>query len=375
MFNQDNLILVGGSGSATRLYMYVNKTADDVTTTSYFSERDLNLGDQVIVVSGEGYNNCALYSVTATNNLDATVTLSVLKVGTFASLTATILNATTVNATTVNATTANITTLDLGTNTITDGNLTGAWAGLTNLTMSGTLDLGTNTIYDGNMTGNWALNGGNVSGVGTIGCGAITSTGQHIFTKGSVLPDNGGIAHYSNDILYIKGGTAGVTLFNSGNDTLSVSSTSTKFERNNVNMFEMTDTLHTFKSGKVQVDDTSADSIKTAGGISVAGKVNLSTDAELTIASGAITITKSFHRVDTEGDSASDNLTTINGGAEGDILILRAEDSARTVVVKDGGGNLLLSGDFSLDNVQDTITLINIDGTNWGEISRSDNAA
>jgi hypothetical protein len=51
-------------------------------------------------------------------------------------------------------------------------------ANIGDLSMSGTIDLGTNTIYDGNMTGNWAMNGGNVSGMGTLGCGAITSSGK-----------------------------------------------------------------------------------------------------------------------------------------------------------------------------------------------------
>jgi len=46
-----------------------------------------------------------------------------------------------------------------------------------NLYLAGTIDLGTNTITDGTMAGNWAFGGGNFSGVGTIGSGAITSTG------------------------------------------------------------------------------------------------------------------------------------------------------------------------------------------------------
>jgi hypothetical protein len=96
---------------------------------------------------------------------------------------------------------------------------------------------------------------------------------------------------------------------------------------------------------------------------------------ERTIASGAITIFAPVHRVDTEGNAASDDLTTINGGyAPGQMLTLQAADSARTVVCKDGTGNMLLSGDFSLDNSQDSITLL-YNGTSWVEISRSDNGA
>jgi hypothetical protein len=97
---------------------------------------------------------------------------------------------------------------------------------------------------------------------------------------------------------------------------------------------------------------------------------------ELTIATGAITITGGYHRVDTEADAASDDLATINGGVDGARLVLRAENTARTVVVKDGTGNIQCAGDFSLDNTQDTIELI-YDGTltAWLEIGRSDNGA
>jgi hypothetical protein len=237
-------------------------------------------------------------------------------------------------------------------------------------------------------------------------CGAITSSGRYIFTDSADNPtfdtigtfnDSGAIlqrfrrlasdATTGWDILDLqaRGNNSVGTEVTYSSILFDMASTTSGSHRGRVNFrnasagtlstFLLVDGLNCQFSGKIETTSTATDSGKFAGGVSVAGKVNLSTDAELTIVSGAITITKSFHRVDTEGDAASDDLTTIHGGAEGDILILRAEDSARTVVVKDGGGNLLLAGDFSLDNVQDTITLINLDGTNWGEISRSDNAA
>ena len=108
--------------------------------------------------------------------------------------------------------------------------------------------------------------------------------------------------------------------------------------------------------------------------VSVGGAFSLAAQTELTIATGAITVTKSYHSVDTQADAASDELDTISGAAEGDTLILRANDSARTVVAKDGTGNLQLNGDMTLDNAQDTLTLI-FDGANWLEISRSNNGA
>jgi hypothetical protein len=54
--------------------------------------------------------------------------------------------------------------------------------------------------------------------------------------------------------------------------------------------------------------------------------------------------------------------------------VLRAADSARTVVAKDGTGNLKLVGDFSLNNAEDRLTLRS-DGTNLYELARSDSGA
>ena len=100
----------------------------------------------------------------------------------------------------------------------------------------------------------------------------------------------------------------------------------------------------------------------------------LNDGAVLTLASGAITITHSAHPVDTEGAASSDDLTTINGGTAGQLLILRAFDTNRTVRCIDATGNLALVGTFSLNSTDDRIVLQS-DGTNWVELSRSDNGA
>ena len=97
---------------------------------------------------------------------------------------------------------------------------------------------------------------------------------------------------------------------------------------------------------------------------------------ELTIASGTVTATQSYHDIDTESGAASDDLDTINGGTAGQMLVLRAESDDRTVVVKHGTGNMHLSvaSDLNLDSIYDTITLL-YDGSNWIEISRSNNGS
>jgi len=88
------------------------------------------------------------------------------------------------------------------------------------------------------------------------------------------------------------------------------------------------------------------------------------TATELTIASGAITKTQSFHKIDTEGDAASDDLDTINGGSEGEVQVIRCVSSARVIRVKNGTGNIEMATDVLLDETGKMLTLI-YDGTNW----------
>jgi hypothetical protein len=106
------------------------------------------------------------------------------------------------------------------------------------------------------------------------------------------------------------------------------------------------------------------------------GGLVIGDDSELTISSGAITVTQGYHNVDTESDASSDDLDTINGGATGEIIILRATDSARTVVVKHQTGNIALDGsaDFSLTHAWDRIMLV-WHGDVWVQIGGGNNYA
>lgn len=105
------------------------------------------------------------------------------------------------------------------------------------------------------------------------------------------------------------------------------------------------------------------------------GFINLNFAALTTIDTAEIVVTQSFHRVATGNGAA--NLDTITGGVEGDLLILRANDSADTVTVRDAsvGDNIQLAGgvSFALDDADDIIMLI-YDGAEWLEISRSTNS-
>jgi hypothetical protein len=134
----------------------------------------------------------------------------------------------------------------------------------------------------------------------------------------------------------------------------------------------------------VELDVTGSGLISGAFGISgnnyVLGKFRKGGDTELTISGGVVTVTKSYHSIDTQSDDPSDFLVTINGGLDGMELTIRANNSARSVVVEsDDSGNLALDdddGDFTMDNAQDTMTLIYDAGAAvWLETGRRNNGA
>lgn len=103
-----------------------------------------------------------------------------------------------------------------------------------------------------------------------------------------------------------------------------------------------------------------------------------SVPSELTISSGSITVSGSakfrFHSVDTESDAVTDDLETIAGGAAGDMLILQAVSNDRTVVCKEGT-SLKLQYEFTLNNIEDKITLLCISSGVWHELSRAGNGS
>jgi hypothetical protein len=101
-------------------------------------------------------------------------------------------------------------------------------------------------------------------------------------------------------------------------------------------------------------------------------RVVLTPPTELTISAGAVTVTQSYHVIDTEGDAATDDLDTINGGVDGMRLILRSADSARDPTLKDLTGNLNLVGDFTLAFCQRRVELLyDAEIGKWVELSRS----
>lgn len=91
--------------------------------------------------------------------------------------------------------------------------------------------------------------------------------------------------------------------------------------------------------------------------------------------SGAITVINNYHAVSGAGGAAS-TITTINGGIDGMMVVLKAVSDTVDITFATGG-NILLDGgaSFTCDTLNDTITLI-YDGslTKWLEIGRCNNA-
>jgi hypothetical protein len=86
--------------------------------------------------------------------------------------------------------------------------------------------------------------------------------------------------------------------------------------------------------------------VKTRLAVSLAddGDLRLTGSSTLTIASGVVTATNNYHKIDTEAAAASDTLDTIDGGVDGMVLVICLANSARAVIVGHNTGNIYLMG-------------------------------
>lgn len=118
--------------------------------------------------------------------------------------------------------------------------------------------------------------------------------------------------------------------------------------------------------------DVTGITIKGSGRV-IIPSISLGAAVQLTIASGAITKTGSYHRIETEAGAGSDDLITIDGGNDGDILYLFAHDATHDVVLKDGVDNIELpGGDYTMSDQNKTATLLYRAATSkWHELYRS----
>lgn len=84
--------------------------------------------------------------------------------------------------------------------------------------------------------------------------------------------------------------------------------------------------------------------VRLAASLSDAGYLRLTGSSTLTISGGVVTKTANLHKIDTEGAASSDALDTINGGADGDVLILSLVAAARQVTITNAVGNIYCAG-------------------------------
>ncbi len=193
------------------------------------------------------------------------------------------------------------------------------------------------------------------------GAGASELHNTHI----SIARDSGSVTF--NGRIYAEGGLRLPSL-----GDLSLSSSDHAFQIGDTSSFNLA-----MDANEIMARNNGANSkllIQNNGGTTqFGGLVSYGFATKLTIASGIVTFTKSFHVIDTEADSASDDLDTIHGGSDGDILILQISSNSRAVTVKDNTGNIRLSSDFTMDVTSDKLVLIHV-GSNWHELSRSNNA-
>lgn len=167
------------------------------------------------------------------------------------------------------------------------------------------------------------------------------------------------------DTLYANNGSVNLTFNQSLTDTLYASVGAGNDSWNQ----SLADTLYLSDTGDTGTGDYTFNS----GTVTFNTNLSLGSTVELTISSGNVTASRGYHSIDTEADNATDNLTNINGGVTGNILIIRPISSSRAVLVEESG-NLVLNGTFNMTNARDTMTLIFDAGLGWIELSRSDNA-
>jgi hypothetical protein len=109
-----------------------------------------------------------------------------------------------------------------------------------------------------------------------------------------------------------------------------------------------------------------------AGDSAKIGRLNLGPEVQLPISANAILITTSFHSILSFASASERQLHTINGGDDGDVLVLTGTDAGGSISVRDNTGNLRLAGNNSLSSDADTIVLLKM-GTVWIELARSNN--
>ncbi len=106
-------------------------------------------------------------------------------------------------------------------------------------------------------------------------------------------------------------------------------------------------------------------------------QIAMKSAVEATISAGEITTTEGHIKVDTENDDPNDDLDTINSSTSGEILFLLPADSARTVRIRNGIGNIFLkhqvdSSSFSFSSPAGAGAVTRYAGGGWYDFATSD---
>lgn len=94
-----------------------------------------------------------------------------------------------------------------------------------------------------------------------------------------------------------------------------------------------------------------------AHSINDAGMLEFDDCTELTISSGAVTVTQNYHKLDTQGDAGADDLDTINGGSAGMWVVFRDVNDSRDVTLKHNTGNIYCSSGADI-TISDTTEFV-----------------
>lgn len=78
----------------------------------------------------------------------------------------------------------------------------------------------------------------------------------------------------------------------------------------------------------------------------------------LTLSTDVITVSQTIHTIDTEASAASDDLVTINGGTDGQLIVIRAFHTDRSIVVLETGNILTAGIPITLDSTGKYLMLV-----------------
>lgn len=102
------------------------------------------------------------------------------------------------------------------------------------------------------------------------------------------------------------------------------------------------------------------------GDLLTLGKLNLGLIQPLPVVAGSVTVTQSLHRI-VNNDGGTVNFTTINGGEEGDILILLGPSTNAARL--EAGGNY--DGLNCLFNDHKDVVVLTFTGSIWILVTRN----